>query len=93
MAFKSANEKLVGRHAPIRLFAFKDGLQVGKNLAKKLLNPLFHLRAGNVVGIVKIEAKVIIPDPSLHDRLPPLLGIEKNELVDIPGEKEFRSEL
>ena len=91
MAFESADEELVGGHSPVRLLAGDDGGRVGKEAGEKLLDALFDFRAGNVFGIVEVEAEVVILDPALHDGLLPLLGVEQNELVDVPGEEEFRA--
>ena len=93
VAFKGADEEFIGGHAPIRLPAGEDFLEVGEETGKELPHGFLDFGAGNVLGCVEIEAEVVLLEASLHDGLLPLLAVEENEFVHVPGEKELGPEV
>src|SRR5437868_4550649 len=89
MAFKSADEQFIRQHSPIRFLARDNFVEGSKKLRKKFLDACFNFGAGNVFGLVEVNAKIKFLHPSLQKRFVPFFRIEQNESIYIPSEEKF----
>src|ERR1035437_7570274 len=90
MTFKSADEKQIRRHTPIRFLASGNFMELLEKFREKGLDAFFNFRAGNVFGLFKIKTKIKFPHPPIHYWQMPFFSIKQNELVDVPSEEKLR---